>query len=133
MLLPGTAHADFHLCNNTGQPGRHRPRLQDPGKAPGSRKGWWNLSARSCETVLKGTLVARYYYIYAIDYDRGGEWSGQAFMCTRDKEFTIQAHAGLPGARLRQDRLLRGRYWRAAHLDGATHRNRREPRRSVRR
>ena len=35
-------------------------------------------------------LVARYYYIYAIDYDRGGEWSGQAFMCTRDKEFTIR-------------------------------------------
>ena len=63
-------------------------------------EGWWNLSARSCETLLKGTLVARYYYIYAIDYDRGGEWSGQAFMCTRDKEFTIKRHRGLPGARL---------------------------------
>ena len=35
-------------------------------------------------------LVARFYYIYAVDYDRGGEWSGQAFMCTRDKEFTIR-------------------------------------------
>ena len=34
--------------------------------------------------------MARYYYIYAIDYDRGGEWSGQAYMCTRDKEFTIR-------------------------------------------
>jgi hypothetical protein len=33
--------------------------------------------------------VARYYYIYAIDYDRGGEWSGRAYMCTRDKEFTV--------------------------------------------
>ena len=53
-------------------------------------EGWWNLSARSCETLLKGTLVARYYYIYAIDYDRGGEWSGHAYMCTRDKEFTIR-------------------------------------------
>ena len=53
-------------------------------------EGWWNLPARTCETVLKGTLVARYYYIYAIDYDRGGEWTGQAFMCTRDKEFTIR-------------------------------------------
>ena len=40
--------------------------------------------------MLKGTLVARYYYIYAIDYDRGGEWSGQAFMCSREKEFTIR-------------------------------------------
>ena len=39
---------------------------------------------------FKGALVARFYYIYAIDYDRGGEWSGKAFMCTRDKEFTIR-------------------------------------------
>jgi uncharacterized membrane protein len=52
--------------------------------------GWWNLSARSCDTLLTGALVARYYYIYAVDYDRGGEWSGKAFMCTRDKEFTIR-------------------------------------------
>jgi uncharacterized membrane protein len=40
--------------------------------------------------VLKGNLVARYYYVYAIDYDRGGEWTGRAYMCTRDKEFTIR-------------------------------------------
>jgi hypothetical protein len=39
---------------------------------------------------VKGQLVARYYYVYAVDYDRGGEWSGKAFMCTRDKEFTIR-------------------------------------------
>ena len=40
--------------------------------------------------MLRGSLVARFYYIYAVDYDRGGEWSGQAFMCTREKEFTIR-------------------------------------------
>src|SRR5674476_66930 len=53
-------------------------------------EGWWNVSARSCETLLRGALVARYYYIYAVDYDRGGEWSGHAFMCSREKEFTIR-------------------------------------------
>src|SRR6201995_1817770 len=53
-------------------------------------EGWWNVPSRACETLLKGTLVARFYYIYALDYDRGGEWSGQAFMCSRDKEFTIK-------------------------------------------
>ena len=52
-------------------------------------EGWWNLPPRSCETMLHGTLVARFYYVYAIDYDRGGKWTGQAFMCTRQKEFTI--------------------------------------------
>jgi hypothetical protein len=53
-------------------------------------EGWWTLAARSCDTLLKGALVARFYYIYAVDYDRGGEWSGKAYMCTRDKEFTIR-------------------------------------------
>ena len=43
-------------------------------------------------------------------------------MCTREKEFTIQRHRGLPGARLRPHRLLRGRHRRAAVLDGAAHR-----------
>src|SRR5262245_66070235 len=53
-------------------------------------EGWWNLPPRTCETLMRGPLVARYYYIYAVDYDRNGEWSGQAFLCTRDKEFTIR-------------------------------------------
>jgi len=45
---------------------------------------------RSCETILKGPLASRYYYIYAVDYDQGGEWGGKSYMCTRDKEFTIR-------------------------------------------
>jgi uncharacterized membrane protein len=83
------AAADFHLCNNTGS--RVGVSLGYKDNDGGwTTEGWWNLPSRSCETLLKGTLVARFYYIYAIDYDRGGEWSGQAFMCTRDKEFTIK-------------------------------------------
>jgi uncharacterized membrane protein len=83
------ALADFHLCNNTGSRVGIAIGYKD---TDGSwvTEGWWNLSARSCETVLKGTLIARFYYIYAVDYDPGGEWSGQAYMCTRDKEFTIK-------------------------------------------
>jgi len=82
-LWNGSAAADFRLCNNTSS---------RVGIALGYKdaEGWWNVSSRSCETLLRGTLVARYYYIYALDYDRGGEWSGQAFMCSRDKEFTIK-------------------------------------------
>jgi uncharacterized membrane protein len=82
------AAADFRLCNNTGS--RVGIALGYKENDGWTTEGWWNLSARSCETLLRGPLVARYYYIYAIDYDRGGEWSGQAFMCTRDKEFTIR-------------------------------------------
>jgi uncharacterized membrane protein len=84
----GPAAADFRLCNNTSS--RVGIALGYKDAEGWTTEGWWNISSRSCETLLRGTLVARYYYIYAIDYDRGGEWSGQAFMCSRDKEFTIR-------------------------------------------
>ena len=82
------AKADFRLCNNTSS--RVGIALGYKDAEGWTTEGWWNLSARSCDILLKGQLVARYYYIYSVDYDRGGEWSGKAFMCTRDKEFTIR-------------------------------------------
>ncbi|HJZ22348.1 MAG TPA: DUF1036 domain-containing protein [Bradyrhizobium sp.] len=82
------ALADFRLCNNTSS--RVGIALGYKDAEGWTTEGWWNVSSRSCETLLRGTLVARFYYIYALDYDRGGEWSGQAFMCSRDKEFTIK-------------------------------------------
>jgi len=82
------AAADFRLCNNTSSRVGIAVGYKD--KDGWTTEGWWNLASRSCETLLRGTLVARFYYIYAVDYDRGGEWSGQAFMCTRDKEFTVR-------------------------------------------
>jgi len=87
-LWNSSAAADFRLCNNTSS--RVGIALGYKDAEGWTTEGWWNISSRSCETLLRGTLVARYYYIYAIDYDRGGEWSGQAFMCSRDKEFTIR-------------------------------------------
>lgn len=82
------AQADFRLCNNTGS--RVGVALGYKDAEGWTTEGWWNISARSCETLLRGALVARYYYIYAVDYDRGGEWSGHAYMCSREKEFTIR-------------------------------------------
>ncbi len=90
LILASPAHADFRLCNNTGS--RVGVALGYKDSEGWITEGWWNISARSCETLLRGALVARYYYIYAVDYDRGGEWSGQAFMCSRDKEFTIRGN-----------------------------------------
>jgi uncharacterized membrane protein len=88
LVQGGPAAADFRLCNNT--PSRVGIALGYKDAEGWTTEGWWNVSSRACETLLRGTLVARFYYIYAIDYDRGGEWSGQAFMCSRDKEFTIR-------------------------------------------
>src|SRR6266567_1632102 len=88
FLSTSPAAADFRLCNNTSS--RVGIALGYKDAEGWTTEGWWNVSSRACETLLRGTLVARFYYIYALDYDRGGEWSGQAFMCSRDKEFTIK-------------------------------------------
>src|ERR1700745_824379 len=82
------AAADFRLCNNTSS--RVGVALGYKDSEGWTTEGWWNLAARSCETLLRGGLGGRFFYVYAVDYDRGGEWSGRAFMCTRDKEFTIR-------------------------------------------
>ena len=87
-LWSGSARADFRLCNNTSSRVGIAVGYKD--NDGWTTEGWWNLPSRTCETVLKGNLVARFYYVYAIDYDRGGEWTGRAYMCTRDREFTIR-------------------------------------------
>src|SRR3974390_1640862 len=81
-LWNGSGAARLRLCNNTSS--RVGIALGYKDAEGWTTEGWWNVSSRSCETLLKGALVARFYYIYALDYDRGGEWSGQAFMCSRD-------------------------------------------------
>ena len=88
VLSAAPAKADFRLCNNTGS--RVGIALGYKDAEGWTTEGWWNVPSRTCETLLRGALVARYYYIYAVDYDRGGEWSGHAFMCSREKEFTIR-------------------------------------------
>jgi len=87
-LLPDIAAADFRLCNRTGS--RVGVAIGYKENEIWTTEGWWNVAANSCETLLRGDLVARFYYLYAVDYDQGGEWSGKAYMCSRDKEFTIR-------------------------------------------
>lgn len=88
LLSAGPAAADFRICNTTqGRVGVSVGYKDDNGWAT---EGWWNIGPNSCETILRGQLAARYYYVYAIDYDHGGEWTGEAFMCTQDQMFTIR-------------------------------------------
>lgn len=88
VLAPRPAEADFRLCNRSSS--RVGIALGYKDGDSWSTEGWWNLAPRSCETLLRGDLLARFYYVYAVDYDQGGEWAGKAVMCTRDKEFTIR-------------------------------------------
>jgi uncharacterized membrane protein len=88
LVAPAPAAADLRVCNMTGS---------RVGVAVGYRdqqgwltEGWFNLKPNACEAVLKGDLNHRYYYVYGVDYDRGGEWSGVSYMCTREREFSVR-------------------------------------------
>ncbi len=82
------ASADLKLCNNTKS--RVGVALGYKDKNGWASEGWWNVDPGGCEVLLTGKLIARYYYIFSVDYDKGGSWGGKAFMCTRDKLFTIR-------------------------------------------
>jgi len=83
----GAAHADFRLCNNATT--RVSVSLSYTDGSGWVTEGWWNLKSGGCEVLLRGALAAQFYYVYAMD-ERGGEWKGKAFMCTRDREFRIE-------------------------------------------
>jgi uncharacterized membrane protein len=82
------ARADLKLCNTTSSRIGVAIGYQDT--SGWTTEGWWNIAARTCETLYRGTLSSRFYYVHAIDYDRGGEWAGKSAMCTADKVFTIR-------------------------------------------
>lgn len=82
------AYADLKLCNTTSS--RIGVAIGYRDGSGWATEGWWTLASQTCEVLYKGALSSRYWYVHAIDYDRGGEWAGQSFMCTRDKAFTIK-------------------------------------------
>jgi uncharacterized membrane protein len=88
LAAAAPAHADLKLCNNTES--KVGVALGYKDMQGWASEGWWNIGANSCETLLKGALIARFYYIFAVDYDKGGSWGGKSILCTRDKLFTIR-------------------------------------------
>jgi uncharacterized membrane protein len=85
---------DLKLCNTTSSRVGVAIGYQD--STGWTTEGWWNIAAQTCETLYKGTLSSRFYYVHAIDYDRGGEWAGKSVMCTTDKTFTIRGVQDCP-------------------------------------
>ena len=81
------SYADFRLCNLTTS--RVGVAIGYKTKENWRSEGWWNIKPSECETLINGSLSSRFYYIYAQDYDRGGDWSGTSVMCTQDRQFTI--------------------------------------------
>jgi uncharacterized membrane protein len=82
------AKADLKMCNNTAS--RVGVAIGYKDKEGWASEGWWTIDSQKCLVLLKGALIARYYYVYAVDYEKGGSWGGKAMMCIRDKIFTIR-------------------------------------------
>ncbi len=89
-VAPAPALADLKLCNTTTNRVGVAIGYRDSGGGL-TTEGWWTLPGQTCETLYKGPLPSRFWYVYAVDYDGGGEWSGTALMCTIDKAFTIKS------------------------------------------
>ncbi len=88
LLQHSAAQADLRVCNKTSS--RVGIAVGYKADRDWTTEGWWTIGSDSCATLLPGRLSGRYYYMYAVDYDQGGEWGGNtAFLCTQEKEFTI--------------------------------------------
>lgn len=82
------AKADFRVCNDT--PSLVGVALGYSVDSKWKTEGWWQIPGETCASLLEGSLSSRYYYIYAEDADRGGQWRGDIFMCTANQEFEIE-------------------------------------------
>ena len=88
MLIGGAGFADFRVCNKTSvRVGLAIGMQQGPIRIT---QGWFNIKANTCETPIKEDLKEGPYFLYATDYDRAGEWSGQELLCVSDREFYIE-------------------------------------------
>jgi uncharacterized membrane protein len=76
VLFASPARADLRMCNLTES--RIGVSLGYRDSTGWVTEGWWNLAARACETLRGGELSSRFFYLYAVDYDRGGEWGGRS-------------------------------------------------------
>ena len=97
LAAPSPAQADLKLCNTTSS--RIGVVIGYKDDKGWTSEGWWNIPSNVCWTLIKGDLVARYYYVHAIDYDRPGVWDrneqqvaskSEFYMCTEDKAFVIR-------------------------------------------
>lgn len=87
IAYPTSAKADFRLCNDTTSLVGVALGYRESGKWV--TEGWWQIPGETCTSLIEGDLDSRFYYLYAEDADKGGQWRGEIFMCTADREFRI--------------------------------------------
>ncbi len=88
LFTSSASYAELRVCNKTsGRIGVAIGVQQGPIRIT---QGWFNIKANTCEAPVKEDLKDGPYFLYATDYDRGGEWNGSELMCVSDREFYIE-------------------------------------------
>ncbi len=88
LVLATPVAAQLSVCNTTSSRVGIALGYQEP--TGWTTEGWWNIASQSCETLLKTNVPSRFIYVHAVDYDRGGDWSGTNKLCIGDKSFAIR-------------------------------------------
>lgn len=83
-----SAQADFRICNDTKSLVGAALGYKDEEKW--ISEGWFQVPPETCSSLIEGDLNSRFYYIYAEDADKGGQWRGDIFLCTNEREFKIE-------------------------------------------
>jgi len=86
-IVATPARAEFRVCNETAH--MVGVAIAHSNGIDWISEGWWNIEKNGCAVVLEGPLKARYYYLYGVQYDIGGGWTGDRFFCTTRRSFTI--------------------------------------------
>jgi uncharacterized membrane protein len=90
LVLGGTAHAQFAVCNQTIDAVNVSVAKETSGTF--GTEGWWTIGANRCVDVIKEELTGRYVYVYATDVFGqpilSGSYEGHD-MCIDAKRFAI--------------------------------------------
>jgi len=85
VLLPGTAAAQLHMCNETPELRSFAIGYKDG--ADWTSEGWWSVAPGECKTV-RGQALRHAYFYYRATAD--GAFKGQGYkFCTSPDPFTI--------------------------------------------
>ncbi|AUH35233.1 hypothetical protein CUV01_05610 [Paracoccus tegillarcae] len=97
FALAGAARAELKVCNQSFDV--LNLAFGQPDERGFSTEGWWRVAPNQCATLIRGTLSARFVYLFASDVFGKSVLQGSVPMCVAPRRFRITGE---------QDCLLRG-------------------------
>jgi len=90
LMLAAPAEARFSVCNRSAH--ATSVALGHFNGTDWVSEGWWTIAPKTCTSLLRAPLDARYYYLYATD-GAAGTWDGSKAFCTATRKFSIVGRA----------------------------------------